>query len=96
VVDYAVAAIPASTACGGVFSAGFDPHTVTAYTSPNTGDSMAVFAGYSGGVPTCLAVVDMTTVINPTLSPRGGSGYQANDIAPSNLPASAVTFFALH
>jgi hypothetical protein len=95
-VDYAVAQIPASSACGGTFFAGFDPHTVTAYTSPNTGDSMAVFAGYSGNVPTCLAVVDMTTVINPTLSPRGGAGFQANDIAPANLPASAVSFYALH
>ena len=95
-VDYAVAAIPDSTACGG-FVAGFDPHTITAYTSPNTGDSYAVFAGYNGGVPICLAVVDMSTVINPTLTPRGGGGPLApNDIAAADLPASAVTFFALY
>ena len=94
-VDYAVAEIPANSACGGAFSAGYDPHTVTAYTSPNTGDSYAVFAGYSGGAPVCLAVVDMTTVINSTLSPRGGSGFQAHDVAPANLPASAVKFFPL-
>lgn len=95
-VDYAVAAIPATTACaGGGFSAGFDPHTVTAYTSPNTGDSYAVFAGYSGGAPVCLAVVDMTTVINPSLSPRGGGGLSPNDVAAADLPAGAVTFFTL-
>ena len=77
-VDYASAEIPSNTACGGAFSAGFDPHTITAYTSPNTGDSYAVFAGYgSTGVPVCLAVVDMATVINPTLSPRGGGGILA-------------------
>jgi hypothetical protein len=93
-VDYAIAQIPSSTACG-TFSAGFDPHTVTAYTSPNTGDSYAVFAGYSGGVPACLAVVDMSTVINSTLSPRGGAGYSTNEISPSNLPAAAVNFFTL-
>lgn len=93
-VDYAVAQIPSSPACG-AFSAGFDPHTITAYTSPNTGDAYAVFAGYSGGVPVCLAVVDMTTLINPALSPRGGSGLGAHDIAPANLPPSAVTFFRL-
>jgi len=93
-VDYAVAAIPSSTACGS-FSAGFDPHTITAYTSPNTGDSMAVFAGYSGGAPICLAVVDMSIVINSTLSPRGGGGLSAHDIAAADLPASAVTFFSL-
>jgi hypothetical protein len=94
-VDYAVAAIPPSSACGD-FTAGFDPHTLTAYTSPNTGDSYAVFAGYAGSVPVCLAVVDMTTVINPTLSPRGGGGtLQPNDIAAADLPASAITFFPL-
>ena len=94
--DYAVAAIPNNAACGGAFSAGFDPHTITAYTSPNNGDSYAVFAGYSGSVPTCLAVVDMSTVINPALSPRGGAGLQAHDISAANLPAAAVKFFALH
>ena len=94
-VDYAVSAIPSNAACGGTFSAGYDPHTITAYTSPNTGHSYAVFAGYSGGVPICLAVVDMTIVIDPTLSPRGGAGFGANEVSPANLPASAVTFFAL-
>ena len=94
-VDYAVAQIPGNAACGGTFEAGYDPHTITAYTSPNTGDSYAVFAGYSGGVPACLAVVDMTTVINSTLSVRGGGGYLAHDVSPANLPAGAVTFFAL-
>jgi hypothetical protein len=95
-VDYAVAEIPNNAACGGAFSAGFDPHTITAYTSPNNGDSFAVFAGYSGSVPTCLAVVDMSTVINPALSPRGGAGFSAHEVSPANLPAPAVTFFALH
>lgn len=100
-VDYVVYAIPASAACGGTFGAGFDPHTVTAYTSPNTGDSYAVFAGYSSGtagigVPICLAVVDMTTLINLPLSDRGYGGYGANDIPPTNAAAAAaVTFFAL-
>ncbi len=93
-VDYAVASIPSSAACGG-FNAGFDPHTITAYTSPNTGHSYAVFAGYSGGVPNCLAVVDMTMVINPAISIRGGSGFGAHDVSPANLPAAAVAFFPL-
>jgi hypothetical protein len=26
---------------------------------------------------------------------RGGSGYQPHDVAPSNLPSTAVTFFGL-
>jgi hypothetical protein len=93
--DYAVAAIPSNAACGGSFSAGFDPHTITAYTSPNTGDAYAVFAGYTGGTPMCLAVVDMTTIIDPAKTPRGGGGLGAHDISAANLPASAVTFFKL-
>ena len=56
---------------------------------------MAVFAGYSGTTPICLAVVDMSIVINPALTPRGGSGLQAHDISAANLPPSAVTFFSL-
>jgi hypothetical protein len=97
VVDYAIAQIPSSTACGGAFSAGFDPHTITAYTSPNGAQhAMAVFAGYNGsGVPGCLAVVDMTVVINSTLTPRGVGGYGAHEVNPTSLPSSAVTFFSL-
>jgi hypothetical protein len=92
-VDYVVGQIPSNAACGGTFSAGFDPHTVTAYTSPNDGNSYAVFAGYSGSNPTCLAKVNMTQLI--TTATRGGAGYQAHDITPANFPASAVTFFTL-
>jgi hypothetical protein len=94
-VDYAIAQIPPSAACGGAFSAGFDPHTITAYTSPNNGDSYAVFAGYSGGGPICVALVDMTKVI--TLAVRGLSGYGAHEISPASLAAvsGAVTFFPL-
>lgn len=95
VVDYAVSAIPSNAACGGTFSAGYDPHTMTAYTSPNNGHSMAVFAGYSGSLPICLAVVDMTVVINPGLSIRGGGGYGPNEVSPANLPVAAVQFFPL-
>ncbi|MGA2136264.1 MAG: PEP-CTERM sorting domain-containing protein [Bryobacteraceae bacterium] len=92
VVDYATFEIPSNTACGGTFEAGYDPHTVTAYTSPNNEKPYAVFAGYVGGVPACLAVVDMQAVMSAT---RGGSGYQPHDVAPSNLPSTAVTFFGL-
>jgi len=94
-VDYVITKIPSNSACGGAFVPGFDPHTVTAYTSPNTGDSYAVFAGYSGNSPICLAVVDMTTLINPALAPRGGGGYAAHDISPANLPSSAIRFFSI-
>jgi hypothetical protein len=75
---------------------------LTAYTSPNTGHSYAVLAGYNApspfgtGPPACLAVIDLNVVINPALSKRGGIGYGANDVAPSNFPTNAITFFPLH
>ena len=93
--DYVVAAIPSNLACSGTFSAGFDPHTVTAYTSPNDGNAYAVFAGYVGGVPACLARVNMTTLIDSTKTTRGGGGLQAHDIAAADVPAGAITFYTL-
>jgi hypothetical protein len=43
-------------------SSGLDPHTVSAYTSPNDGKAYTVFA--SGGPPPAfLAVVDMAAVL---------------------------------
>jgi hypothetical protein len=91
IVDYATFAIPVSEACGS-FSSGFDPHTMTAYTSPNNGKSYGVFAGYAGSVPNCLAVVDMAAVL---AAPRGNDGYSPHDVAPTDLPLDAVTFFPL-
>ena len=66
--DYAYVAAMPNAPDGSGFSAGADPHTVTAYTSPNSGLSYAVFAddrsGYSEGVaPAYLAVVDLACVL---------------------------------
>jgi hypothetical protein len=91
-VDYAVAQIPASTQCGGTFSAGFDPHTLTAYTSPNDGKAYAVFVGYAIGLPVCLAKVDLAAILGAV---RGGAGFQPHDVSPANLPAGALTFYTL-
>jgi hypothetical protein len=58
VLDYAVV-----TCLTGV-SAGLDPHTVSAYTSPNDGKAYGVFAsGPFAGIPTSLAVVDMAAIL---------------------------------
>ena len=64
IVDYAY--VPCITG----FSAGLDPHTVTAYTSPNDGKAYTVFA--SSPPPSTLAVVDMAAVL---ARPRGGDGH---------------------
>jgi hypothetical protein len=42
-------------------SAGFDPHTVTAYTSPNNGKALGLMA--SGAPPTALAQIDLACVL---------------------------------
>ncbi len=69
---------------GGGFSNGLDPHTVTAYQSPNSGHAIALLA--NGGATT-LAVVDLTNMLDTTIVPRTG-----NACATSPLPASVVSF----
>jgi hypothetical protein len=90
ILDYAVAAIPSSTTCG-TFSAGNDPHTITAYTSPNDGKAYALFA--NAAPPSCLARIDLAAVL---AAPRGGSGLGAHDVSAANFPAGAATFFSTH
>lgn len=92
IADYATTQIPGGTACGGGFSAGYDPHTITAYTSPNTGKAYGVFAGYSSGVPVCVAVVDLQAILS---APRAGGGLDPHDVAVSDIPAGAITYFAI-
>ena len=90
IVDYAVAQIPTTTACGS-FSAGLDPHTVTAYTSPNNGKAYALFA--NSPPPTCVVAIDLAAVL---AAPRGGTGLSPHDVSAANFPAAAVTSFATH
>lgn len=64
------------------WSQGFDPHTVTAYVSPNSGKAFAVFGNASF---TFLAVVDLQGLLN---APRTGH------VVNNPLPAGLVTFIA--
>jgi hypothetical protein len=61
-VDYAMAEFPPTPDCR-AFSAGFDPHTVTAYTSPNNGKAYAVVADYEGGIPAYIGIVDLAALL---------------------------------
>jgi len=66
--DYAYVGAMPNTPDGNEFYAGYDPHTITAYTSPNTSKSYAVFADYYGeflglGRPNYLGVVDLACVL---------------------------------
>ena len=85
-VDYAVTAIPPNPAGGSCafFSSGLDPHTLTAYTSPNDGKAYAVFVGNTA---TCLAKVDLGAV----LAAARNSG--TNTV--TTFPPTAITYFTV-
>jgi hypothetical protein len=57
IVDYAFV----SGICN--FSAGFDPHTMSAYTSPNDGKAYGVLVNWISGPATNLAVIDLAAVL---------------------------------
>jgi hypothetical protein len=62
VVDYAAAVLP-NTPDGAIFQQGWDPHTVTAYVSPNSSDAIGLMANGNGIPPTWMAVIDLTKLL---------------------------------
>ena len=88
VLDYAVV-----TCLTGV-SAGFDPHTVSAYTSPNDGNAYGVFA--NGAPPSSLAVVDLAAILarprNPGTHTVVGDPGNGSCLAPGVGFRSVSTF----
>jgi hypothetical protein len=71
------------------FSMGDDPHTVTAYQSPNGGDAIGLLA--NGGA-TELARVDLTKMLDPTTVPRTAGGHGC---ASGTLPAAAASLISV-
>ncbi|MEQ6341233.1 MAG: hypothetical protein M3A44_06145 [Gammaproteobacteria bacterium] len=72
---------------GSGFSLGLDPHTVTAYQSPNGGDAIALLA--NSPPASTLAVVDLTKMLNATIVPRTVGGHAC---LSGTLPATVVSF----
>ncbi len=68
-VDYVAAVLP-NTPDGNVFATGFDPHTTTAYTSPNNNKAYGVMADWATGAPVYLAIIDLDALLK---SPRTGA-----------------------
>jgi hypothetical protein len=62
-VDYAAAVLP-NTPDGNAFEQGLDPHTVTAYVSPNNGKAYGLMANGCGVPPTYLGVIDLQGLLN--------------------------------
>ncbi|BAP88765.1 uncharacterized protein E1O_16340 [Burkholderiales bacterium GJ-E10] len=82
-VDFAYFTLP-STPDGTYFSAGNDPHTTTAYTSPNNGKAYGVIADWATGAPAYLAIIDLKALL---AAPRSS----ANFVDPSyDLVANGV------
>jgi hypothetical protein len=72
VQDYAAAQLP-NTPDGATFVQGADPHTVTAYVSPNSGDAVGLMSNGYFVAPTWMAVIDLTKLL---AAPRtGGTHY---------------------
>ena len=69
VVDYVYATLP-NTPDQEFFETGYDPHTTTAYTSPNNGKAYGVMASWASGEPSYLAIVDLQALL---AAPRTGA-----------------------
>lgn len=74
---------------GNGFQNGFDPHTVTAYMSPNGGHAIAVIANSGASM---LAKVDLTQMLNSTVVPRTVGGHGC---ASGTLPAAVASFITV-
>ena len=78
---------------GASWNEGDDPHTVTAYQSPSSGDAIGLFANGGGGLPlTYLARVDLTQMLNATTVPRTSGTGLGHACVAFYLPASLVSF----
>jgi len=90
VVDYAVVNLP-DIPSRGTFSLGLDPHTITAYTSGNSGKAYGVFA--NSPPPSHLAVVDLAALL---AAPRIGATHNVDTTAVNLLTSGIVRYVATH
>jgi len=78
---------------GNGFENGFDPHTVTAYQSPNSPfHAIALLANFGVYGPTMVAKVDLTNLLDPAIVPRTAGGHACTS---GTLPASVVSFITV-
>jgi hypothetical protein len=76
-----------SCSISATFVQGDDPHTVTAYQSPNGAKNAVALVGNGGA--TQVAVIDLTKMLNKTIVPRTTGGHACKSVT---LPASVVSF----
>jgi len=82
VVDWVAFTVP-NLVTGAPWAEGFDPHTVTAYVSPNSGKAFGVLENSDFSF---LAVVDLQGLLSATT--------RTGHVVPNPLPAGLVTFIA--
>jgi hypothetical protein len=90
VLDYAAVALP-NTPDGNIFQQGLDPHTVTAYVSPNSNDAIGLMANGYLTPPTWLAVIDLTKLL---AAPRT-SGTHFVDPSYNLIANGVLTYVAV-
>ena len=94
VSDYIACSIP--NAPDGPWNTGDDPHTTTAYVSPNSGDAIALVA--NANPPTFVAMIDMTKLLNPSIVPRVKHGFASAHTCSASVDlvsAGIVKFIAV-
>jgi len=89
ITDYVYVPSLPNTPDGISFSAGFDPHTITAYTSPNDGKPYALIADWATGTPTYVAVIDLQALM---AAPRVAGTHTLNTGAFNLLTSGAVRY----
>jgi len=87
-VDYVAATLPNDPG-GAAWQMGLDPHTVTAYKSPNTGAALAVM---SNDARTYLAVVDLQKLLSAARVTGSHSVAATVDLVASGI----VSFVSVH
>jgi hypothetical protein len=89
VVDWVVGAMR-NTPDGNPFSAGFDPHTIAAYTSSNTGKAIGLYSDWFPGTPKYIGVIDMAAALAAT---RAASPNNHQIAASVNLITSGIVSY---
>lgn len=90
-VDWAGAYMP-NTPDGEYFSAGYDPHTITAYTSPNNGKAYGLVSDWVYGYPTWVGVIDLQALMN---APRSTTDPHLVDPSVDLVGSGIVRYVAV-
>jgi hypothetical protein len=75
----------------GGFLSGIRPHTVTAYTSPNTGKAIGLYSDWPSGTPKFVGVIDLAAALAATRVASPNNHQIASSV---NLITSGIVAYA--